>query len=399
MSQVTPVPAYILGMSPNGLSMVQCLGHHGIPCVALDAVASNPSLRSRYCRPVVMPPLKEQPGAWLDFLMKEPARKGISGVLLPAGDEAALFVSRNRQRLGERYRFVQPDAELMEAFPNKKLWHELAESAGMPLPQTLFPKSVEEIRANADKLRYPVAIKPVYSHFWSQHPGNPYRAEKLCAAENLEEAIRYWEEMDRIGLEVMLTELIPGGPESLYGVVTYIDRKGTVQGSIVVHKLRQTPADYGVASVMISVEEPEARELAINFLKKINYRGIGHIEMKRDERDGKFCLIETNARHILFGSLLVAAGYELPLIAYKDALEQELNVSDKYRAGVRWIQFEGDYGTYRVYKKRGWITRWQWIRSLLPGRKAFAYFDWRDPMPFWVAFRRFVWRWRHGRLD
>ncbi len=63
---------------------------------------------------------------------------------------------------------------------------------------------------------------------------------------------------------------------------------------------------------------------------------MSQVEFKRDPRDGRYRLMEVNARHWLWHSLAAASGVNLSFVAYADAIGQPF-VAPRQRDGGKWI--------------------------------------------------------------
>jgi len=139
----------------------------------------------------------------------------------------------------------------------------------------------------------------------------------------------------KLGLEVMLTEIIPGGDDQLFSFITHVDENGSPLFRFVKRKLRQFPAGFGMGCYHVEEWNPIVAELGWSFFEAIGLRGFAYVEFKRDAPDNAFKLIECNHR---FGNgieLLTAAGIDVPLITYKRALGQPVSALRSYRRGVR----------------------------------------------------------------
>ena len=74
----------------------------------------------------------------------------------------------------------------------------------------------------------------------------------------------------------------------------------------------------------------------------IRYQGLGGIEFKRDARDGRYKLIEFNARYGMWDSLGMRCGVDIPWAAYRDALGEPVEPQRSYRTGVSWVDLQRD---------------------------------------------------------
>jgi predicted ATP-grasp superfamily ATP-dependent carboligase len=105
--------------------------------------------------------------------------------------------------------------------------------------------------------------------------------------------------------------------------------------------------------------------------------------MKRDERSGKYFIMEPNiGRPTGRSAIAEAGGVELLYTMYCDAVGWPLpgNLEQQYE-GVKWIHLRRDFQSALHYGRHGELTLKEWWRSFR-GRKAYALFSWSDPAPF-----------------
>jgi D-aspartate ligase len=194
------------------------------------------------------------------------------------------------------------------------------------------------------------------------------------------------------GLGVIVQAIIPGPNTNHYIVRAYIDDSNRALGLFVERKIRQYPTDFGNATMVESVRAPDAAELGVALLQRLQYRGQAAIEFKRDARTGDLTLIEVNPRLGLKNILATRCGVNLPLMELLDLTGQKPAPRTEYRLGVRYLVTAGkDIRAFLDYYRRGELGPVEWVRSVMTAR-VFPYFDWRDPLPFLIAAGRGVWR-------
>lgn len=400
MTRREPLPtAYVLGMSPNGLAIARDLGRHGVPVVCLEDNPHAPALKTRYATTRLMPPLKMNPGAWVDALVVMGRRQSERGVVFPAGDAYALLLSDYRARLEPYFSLVIPSDDIVHTLPDKRRFHELAQRLGVRVAHTVFPQDPDDVERLNGAVRYPCALKPVHSHEWAGESRNPYRTKKMLPVTNERELRALFQEIRGYGLDVMIQELIPGDMTRLYGLVAYFNRQGEAHGWYLMHKIRQFPVDFGLAALAITTDEPAAAEVGLGFLKAIGYQGIGHVELKRDARDEGWVVIEANTRPVLFNSIGSASGVHLPYYAYCDLTGRPMPQAPVHRVGVKWLDFQADVQSYLTLRGQKQLGFWRWAWSLLTGKKACAFFAWDDLRPWRAATKTFLWRFRHRQYE
>ncbi|MFZ0581450.1 MAG: hypothetical protein WAM23_09980, partial [Candidatus Acidiferrales bacterium] len=108
---------------------------------------------------------------------------------------------------------------------------------------------------------------------------------------------------------------------------------------------RQHPPEFGRAATFVeSIDLPAVEELTLKFLRAINYYGLAEVEYKLDPRDGKYKLLDVNARTWGFHALGSPAGVDFSYLLYADQIGDPVKKS-RGRAGVGWIRMVTDIPT------------------------------------------------------
>lgn len=375
--------AFILSLFDTGLGAVRSLGRVGIPVIGLDCDADMPGFKSRYCTPKLCPHPVHEPQRLVEFLAEEGKQLDQPGVLFPASDAFVLFLSRYRDDLGAYYRFILPAAEVVEAVVNKRRQYELAEQVGTPYATTCYPETIEDMQRIANQVDYPAFIKPNYGHLWREWFGGTHKGFKVHTPEEL---IARFEEILPTGLQVMVQSIILGPNTNHFKVSAYIGQSGEPLAVFTLRKIRQYPTEFGVGTVVESLRYPELVELGLKFFQAIGYRGIGSIEFKLDDRDGRLKMIELNPRLWQQNIQATDCGMNFPLIQYLDLTGQSPPPQTAFKEGVRWFDAMADFQSFWSYFRRGELSPWAWVRSWI-GARSFATFAWDDLGPFLKANR------------
>ena len=111
---------------------------------------------------------------------------------------------------------------------------------------------------------------------------------------------------------------------------------GRALGVFCGRRLRQTPPGIGTCRVGEAVWVQEVVDDALTLLRAFGYRGISQVEFKRDPRDGRYRLMEINARLWQWHGLASACGVDLPLIAYRDLTGEPPPDAHMNGHGKRW---------------------------------------------------------------
>jgi len=370
--------AFVLSLFDTGLGAIRSLGRLGIPVIGLDSDPRMPGFKSRYCIAKLCPDPVHQPEELVRFLLEEAKRLERPGILFPASDAFVLLVSRYRDDLAPCFRFALPPAHVLEAIVNKRRQYELAEQVGTPYPTTFYPETIDDVRRIKDQVDYPAFIKPYYGHLWRERFGGTHKGFKVHSPEEL---LARFEEILPTGLQVMVQSIILGPNTNHFKVNVYIGQSGEPLAVFTLRKIRQYPTEFGVGTVVESLRYPELVDLGLHFFRGIGYRGIGSIEFKKDDRDGRLKMIELNPRLWQQNIHATNCGINFPFIQYLDLTQQNPAPQTEFKEGVRWLDAMADFQSFWSYFRRGQLSPWAWIRSWI-GARSFATFAWDDLMPF-----------------
>jgi predicted ATP-grasp superfamily ATP-dependent carboligase len=212
------------------------------------------------------------------------------------------------------------------------------------------------------------------AHEWRRH-----RRGKLELAGSPAELRRILQGFLSLGLVAIPIEIIPGSDGDVHSVSAYIDRTRRHVVWRTKRKIRQFPLDAGDGCAQEITDQPEVAKLGLKLLAVLGHCGPATVEFRRDSRDGRFVLMEINARTILGQEMITRSGLDAPLLAYLDATGAALPEAGKPMR-VRWLFFGPDFRAFRELRKRGTITTLAWLQSIASCR-SFAYFAWDDPLP------------------
>lgn len=380
-----PPLAVVLGASVNGLSFVRSLARRGVPTLLLD---SDPLIgrHTRHGRVQLLPSAEEYPEQWMELL--EHVGSGVDDppVLVTTSDVHGVLVAEHAEPLSRYFRFLIPSAATMERIVDKRSQYAIAEAAGIPIPKSHFPESLQGAADVAGQMSYPCILKPYKSHVARRKT-----AKKVAVVHSSEELIREYERIANAEVRYMIQEIIPGEDDALFGYLAFWDATGREHAWLTKRKLRQNPPHYGDGSLQITVEAPEVAALSRRLLKAFDYRGFVGVEFKYDARDQTYRLMEINPRTVSGNQLAISAGVDFPWIGYRylTAADAAQVQSDRFRPGVKYVNEEWDFKAYLALRKSGQLTLWSWLRSLR-GVEARAVLAWDDPLPLAAVIWRFL---------
>jgi D-aspartate ligase len=364
----------ILGGDSQGLGIARSLGRHGIPVCVIDDETSI-SRASRFVQHTVRVRDLRSESSLLEALALARSKFGLSGwVLYPTRDENVAALAANRDLLARDFRVPTPDVACIRHVWDKRETYRLAEQLSIPIPRTWFPRSEADLAAI--EMDGPLVVKPaIKEHFFYATHVKAWRADNRI---ELTAAFRRAAEIVDDG-EVVIQELIPGDGKEQYAYCALF-RDGSPTASMTVRRCRQHPSDFGRASTYVeTINLPELGEPSIRFLSSIGYYGLVELEFKHDARDGRYKLLDVNARTWGYHTLGRSAGVDFPYLLYQDQLG---NVVDEVHArpGVRWIRLATDVPNALRDIRAGNLRPRAYLRTLLAANTE-AVFSLHDPLP------------------
>jgi D-aspartate ligase len=371
------VGAVITGGDFQALGVLRTLARKDIPIIMLDSDLCIGKY-SRFKKKFFRSPRPSDNQSYVNFLIELAKKENIHKdrwVIFPNSDEMVYVLSKYKNILEEFYRVPTPAWEVIQNLYIKKNTYELAEKNGIPIPVTYYPGSLQElVELN---LNYPVVIKPsIRDNFYSKVKIKAFRIN------NKEELVKTYKYVCSIiePSEVLVQELIPGGPNHLYSFCPFF-KNGQVVASITARRARQHPMDFGHASTFAElVDIPELRKIAEHFLGLINYYGFAEVEFMQDPRDGNYKLIEVNPRVWGWHTIAIASGVDLPYLLYQDMIGQGMDVGIPIN-DVKWVRLITDIPTVLSEITKGRLKIRDYLKSM-KGKKEFAVFSLNDPLPF-----------------
>lgn len=367
-------PAVLIGGESIALSVARSLGEAGVQVHALGHEI-DPVRHSRYCRDFVNVGAgasgQERSLEWL-------RRSGPEGaIVLPCSDDGLELVARHRaelERLG--YRPIELEDRVALDMLDKTRTYELADRIGVDRPLT-FAGTVDGLRQASRCLAFPCALKPVRSHVFARHYGLEQKVLVTRSPAELRTAI---DQTSALGLEMLVTEVVPGPENAYHTYYSYTDEEGVPLFEFTKRKLRQWPVGFGLPCYQVSDWDREVACTGRAFLGGVGARGVASVEFKRDERDGRLKLIECNHRFSRSTELLRLCGIDQALIAYERAAGRRVSPVTAYRLGVHMWHPVEDVRAFVARRRRDQLGLLEWARSLAH-RQHFLVLDWSDPKP------------------
>ena len=310
-------PVVVFGDGDVARASLESFARESIPTILLYTRSDDYARYSRFADKWVRlhPPLEREYEA-IDTILNETQLPN-GALLFPCTDAALALTSRYRDALARRFVPFAPPWEILSRLLDKGELYRLAAGNGVHCPRVHQPRSLRDLEKWPAESDFPVMVKPCLSHLFF-----PVFGQKLIICENPDALRGALSVALEKGLEVLVSEVIPGPDSSLFQYRCYVDSCGSVRSEAFLQKLRQYPAGFGVGCYARSTETvPEIREATLAILNSLDFKGLVTAEFKHDSRDGLYKLIEINTRTVLQETLFTRAGANFPLLAYRDLVE------------------------------------------------------------------------------
>jgi predicted ATP-grasp superfamily ATP-dependent carboligase len=374
----TDTPVLALGCSFAGIGVMRSLGSQGVAVYGVEDDPDSPALGSRYCcRHWIHELDVRHPERFLEFLMDISTEIGKRAVLIPTSDALSIFVADHRDALREKFLFSDNDPDLVRGLASKRQMLEIAARCEVPAPKSEFPQNIDDVRRFAGETLFPVMVKGIRGDLLQARTG-----ARMVIAHSQDELLQMYKDLeDPDSPNLMLQEYIPGGDDEVYIFNGYFNKASECLTAFTGHKIRQFPVHVGCASLGRCAWNDRVAAKTIDFMKKLNYRGILDTGYRLDPRDGRYKVLDVNPRiGGAFRMFVGENGMDAVRALYLDLTGQEVPATIP-RENRRWMIEDYDFISSYHYHKEGSLSFVDWLKSFR-GLQEAKWFSWRDPVPF-----------------
>lgn len=290
----------VLGGHVQALGIIRTFGRIGIESVIIENTSKNISRHSKYCTEYYVVADQDL----LQFLLDLGSEnKHQNWIIFPTNDFHVKVLSRNKKNLEQHFKITTDHWETIKQFYNKKETYHLAKQLEIPIAQTYFPKD-ESALQNINP-EFPCIIKPAVMHdFYSKVK------KKVFLCRSKDELLENYKKACSLipSDEVIVQHIIKGASKNQYSACfLFLDGKPWV--SLTATRMRQHPLNFGNATTYAeTVDIQELKNYAIKLLNASNYNGLCEVEFKKDEKDGRYKLLEVNTRTWKWHAIAEKAG-------------------------------------------------------------------------------------------
>ena len=331
-----PTALVLDGQSGPALAITRSLGRAGWRVLAAEGTRSA---RSRFgeARPLA-DALDPQ-----DFRITLAALLGREqvDVIAPCTDASVVEVWRNAALLKDA-QILGGDRRSAALYVDKARTLAAADDHGFPTPRWASPKNRDEAVAAAERIGYPVAVKPICSYVADGPRLRQRRHLVIADPDGIDGALTA---LSGPGAALpIVQEFVPGRALA----VTAVLHRGAVLGMVARETLSFSPVSGGTSvwKRTIAPNEPGVQE-AVQLLQALEYEGLAEVEYQVGA-DGTPRLMEIGVRAHGWIGLAAAAGVDLPLIAASVLLGATVDTPTAYRVGVEMRWLAGEISRLRV---------------------------------------------------
>lgn len=372
---------------PTGLGTARAIAETGTKIIGIYSNIESPCCKSRLWHQLFFYNRKSE--NLFEKLIETGKKLNKKSVLFPVQDSVVQLISENREELQKYFYFIIPSKKKVNLFLDKTSFHEWAIEHGFPVPESFIVSSEKELTSVLSKVKYPVIIKPyLKTKKWDiLSPNN--KAFLLMKKQDID-FISF--NLFNASRKLIIQQWISGGDDCVHFCLTYFNRDGQELAYYTGKKLLQWPPYCGSTAMAVGTLNSEVHDLTKKLFLKACFCGIGSLEFKQNEEDKKYYIIEpTIGRNDLQSNVATAGGVNLTQIALSDIFAgKEKQINYRKSKGV-WIEENGVIDAIRQdLTKTKFI--FESLTELTTKKISFAYFNHRDPMPFFYLLRNKIYR-------
>lgn len=377
--------AIILHCDYSGLSIIQELGKHDIPCVAMDCFRSVGTF-SKYAKFERCPDPSKEELKFVDFLYDYCKRQTRKPVIFPNGDNWAAAISKYKNRFLEVSFPCVGDWIAVNTVIDKEKFYKAGQERRFLTPFTMC--DLHDIKDSY----FPLVAKPRFRMSSSNQDNTELFTNmsrlRLTLFKDKEELSLFLKKEREFIEHLVFQEYIVGISDKMYTVGIYANHEFEIIALFTGKKIRGYPADIGNCVVGENYAIPDyVIENTERVLKELRLSGIAEFEYKQDSDTDEFRLIEINPRSWSWIGITPACGVSIPIIAYMHLIGKkvEYTVSRLPDGEVKYIKVFEDVANSIVRYKRDYPkwhkSLWQWILEIKKWKTVvYAEFnsgDWR----------------------
>jgi predicted ATP-grasp superfamily ATP-dependent carboligase len=304
------------------LAFLKSLGARHIPVYVYGHGFGSAARWSRYCKEYRRSPPVEDPTRFLPWL-RDKIRGGEIARVAPTTDLIAYYLAVLRDEFSPAVQRTIPPLTEIEHCLIKTQFASRCAFTGHSAPQSEEATDIESALAAADRLGYPLMLKP------KSHLGVGM-AERGCVVNSAEELRARFQPYAGSAAQAplfarypelrwpMLQQFLPAATRRVFSVSGIKDADHGVLAATVSYKAEQWPPKVGVSARQVSAHDRRVLREGLALVDSLLTCGIFELELVT--QDKQLLAIDLNPRGFGFMALDMARGNDLPWLWYQTTL-------------------------------------------------------------------------------
>ncbi len=242
-------------------------------------------------------------------------------ILIGTSDELVRLIIENKEKLDKKYLHNYPSLEILNQIAVKDVFYKTFENSKLNIPKTyIYPCNKDEQidEKKVEELKFPIIVKPGNNIDYHNHKfEGMYKVYKIHTMDELKEVVNKIKASGYTS-NLIIQEFIPGDDCALFDVVVYCNKAKKVQLMTFaqIGLQERNPGGIGNCTLLINgFNEHGYNEEIIKplkeFMEEIGYQGFAEFDLKYDNRDGSYKVLEINPRQARSSYYLTAGGHNL----------------------------------------------------------------------------------------
>lgn len=218
-------------------------------------------------------------------------------ILIGCADHYVRLIAENKERLKDRFILPYTDLHIMDNIILKETFYGLCDQYGLDYAATFIHTPTTGYDYQLD-FGFPVVLKASDSVKYHSHKFEGFhKVFFIHTREELDETLK---KVYEAGYDdnMIIQDMIPGEDACIYDLHVYTGSDHKVKmmnfGNVVLEE--HTPTAIGNNAATLVDYNQEVMKKIKNFLEGIGFEGLCDCDLKYDERDGKYKMLEINIR-------------------------------------------------------------------------------------------------------
>lgn len=373
----------IIGNYRQTLTAIRSLAAEGYQLVlGVDGDAAG-SEHSRHTREVwPHPPITANKITFASALIELLTQRKDIAFLFPVGEDEMIAIIGIRQRLPAHVKILMPAAKTVQTCLDKSAMLQVVDHLHIPQARHATVSSLNELHTAADRIGYPLVIKPTDSSF-KLLGGKAVICPHAAALHTL---LSSWP----VGERRLIVQRHAGGVR--HNVYFFATNGKLIQASQVRIFRTDQPDDTGLAVSGVTVAlDPKLEKHCRTLLRHLDYTGMGCVQFQVDEENDTLSFLELNPRLGANFAIAYKAGLNLPKMAIELAEGRLDTTAPEYnkpcKVGLHYAWTHGELLALKnAIANEGVSLKAFLSRLLLVGRtfvtsSVHVTWSWKDPLP------------------